>query len=40
MGVNVEFIYLVFATNNGVKSLLLFLVVVKVIVYRVREHRS
>jgi hypothetical protein len=31
MGVNVEFIYLVFATDKGVKTLLLCLVVVKVI---------
>jgi hypothetical protein len=35
MGVNAEFMYLVFTTNNGVKSLLLCLIVVEVIFYQV-----
>jgi hypothetical protein len=40
MGVNVESMFLMFATDNGLKDLLLYLVVVKIIIHRVRDQRS
>jgi hypothetical protein len=40
MGVNVEFIYLVVATKDGVESLLLCFVIAEVIFHRVCDQRS
>jgi hypothetical protein len=39
MGVNIESMFLVFATDNGLKDLLHFLVEVEEIFHRVRDQR-